>query len=63
MPLLKSSLVVCAFLWLHAGAADELLASQRRNIEVLTPRSGQRGTNVTVVMKGLNVKDAREVLF
>ena len=26
-------------------------------------RSGQRGTNVSVIMQGLNIKDACEVLF
>ena len=62
MSFLKSSLFICAFLLLQTSA-DELLAFQRRNIEVLTPRSGQRGTNVSVIMQGLNIKDAREVLF
>ena len=58
----KQFLTFCAFLCLLAST-NELQAVQRRNIEVLTPRSGQRGTNVTVVMQGLNIKDAREVLF
>ena len=62
MSFLRSSLFICAVFWLQAGA-DELLAFQRRNIEVLTPRSGQRGTSVSVIMQGLNIKDAREVLF
>lgn len=62
MSFLKSSLFICAFLLLQTSA-DELLAFQRRNIEVLTPRSGQRGTNVSVIMQGLNIKDACEVLF
>ena len=38
-------------------------AFQRRNIELLTPRSGQRGTRVSVIMQGLNIRDARQVLF
>ena len=58
----KQFLTFCAFLCLLAST-NELQAVQRRNIEVLTPRSGQRGANVTVVMQGLNIKDAREVLF
>ena len=62
MSLLKPSLILCSILWFQIGAGD-LHASQRRNIEVLTPRSGQQGTQVSVIMQGLNIKDAREVLF
>lgn len=42
---------------------DNLQAVQRRNIEVLTPRSGQRGTTVEVTMEGMHLRDARQVLF
>ena len=62
MSLLKHVLILCSVLWFHIGVAD-LHAFQRRNIEALTPRSGQQGTQVSVIMQGLNIKDAREVLF
>ena len=41
----------------------DVRAVQMRNIEVLTPRSGQRGKKVTVIMQGMSIRDAREVLF
>ena len=44
-------------------AAEDVRAVQMRNIEVLTPRSGQRGTRVAVIMQGVSIRDAREVLF
>ena len=62
MSLLKHVLILCSVLWFDIGVAD-LHAFQRRNIEALTPRSGQQGTQVSVIMQGLNIKDAREVLF
>jgi len=54
------ALVVMVTLLMGTGNGH---ASQKRNIEVLTPRSGQRGTRVVVTMQGLNIRDAREVLF
>jgi len=54
------NLVACAILLVAANGSH---ASQKRNIELLTPRSGQRGTRVAIVMQGLNIRDAREVLF
>ena len=38
-------------------------AIQQRNIEVLTPRSGQRGTTVEVLIEGLDIADPREIVF
>lgn len=38
-------------------------AAQNRNIEVLRPRSGQRGTTVEVVLEGRDISDPKEVLF
>ena len=54
------ALVTLAALCMPSGNCR---ASQKRNIELLTPRSGQRGTKVTIIMQGLNIRDAREVLF
>ena len=55
-------LALAATVILFMGTSDAH-AFQKRNIEVLTPRSGQRGTTVTVIMQGVSIGDAREVLF
>ena len=61
-PCKRYALILGALSTLLVGSND-CYAFQKRNIEVLTPRSGQRGTKVTIVMQGLNIRDAREVLF
>lgn len=38
-------------------------AGQNRNIEVLRPRSGQRGTTVEVILEGRDISRPQEVLF
>lgn len=38
-------------------------AGQNRNIEVLRPRSGQRGTTVEVILEGRDISQPKEVLF
>ena len=43
--------------------SDLCLAAQQRDIELLRPRSGQRGTTVDVILEGRDIRDAREVLF
>ena len=37
-------------------------AGQNRNIEVLRPRSGQRGTTVEVILEGRDISRPQEVL-
>ena len=61
-PCNRYAIILGALATLLVGSSDSC-ASQKRNIEVLTPRSGQRGTKVTIIMQGLNIRDAREVLF
>ena len=38
-------------------------AGQNRNIEVLRPRSGQRGATVEVILEGRDISRPQEVLF
>ena len=61
-PCNRYAIILGALATLLVGSSDSY-ASQKRNIEVLTPRSGQRGTKVAIIMQGLNIRDAREVLF
>ena len=61
-PCNRYAIILGALATLLVGASDSY-ASQKRNIEVLTPRSGQRGAKVAIIMQGLNIRDAREVLF
>lgn len=55
---MRSHLV--AILVLLSGSA---FAGQNRNIEVLRPRSGQRGKTVEVILEGRDISQPKEVLF
>ena len=44
-------------------ATTSTQAGQNRNIEVLRPRSGQRGTTVEVILEGRDISQPQEVLF
>jgi hypothetical protein len=63
MGLGRRHFVALAMVFTLFMAAEDVRAVQMRNIEVLTPRSGQRGTRVAVIMQGVSIRDAREVLF
>ena len=41
----------------------QCFAGQNRNIEVLRPRSGQRGTTVEVILEGRDISRPKEILF
>ncbi|MAR10280.1 MAG: hypothetical protein CL681_09930 [Blastopirellula sp.] len=63
MPVFNRSRFTFCLVTLLLMQVSATYAFQRRNIELLTPRSGQRGTRVSVIMQGLNIRDARQVLF
>ena len=63
MPSPSKTQIPAGILLLLLAGAGVSHGVQRRNIEVLTPRSGQRGTQVSVIMQGISLRDAREVLF
>jgi len=43
--------------------ASPAFAIQQRNIEVLMPRGGQRGTTVDILIQGMDLADPQEFLF
>ncbi|WP_395741581.1 serine protease [Prosthecobacter sp.] len=44
-------------------AAPAILHAMVHHIEAVTPRAGQRGTTVEVILDGAHLKDPREILF
>ena len=38
-------------------------AAQQRDVELLRPRSGQRGTTVEVILEGRDIRNPKEILF
>ena len=58
-PLLLSTI----FFFSSALNVSNSHAIQQRNIEVLTPRSGTRGTTVEVLIEGLDLSKPKQILF
>tara|TARA_Y100000758_G_scaffold287040_1_gene238165 strand:- start:778 stop:3309 length:2532 start_codon:yes stop_codon:yes gene_type:complete len=56
-PLLPALLLCLSCLGGHGFAA------QQRDVELLRPRSGQRGTTVEVILEGRDIRNPKEILF
>jgi len=57
---MRTGLLIAAFI---AVAAPAVAGPMVHHIEFVTPRAGQRGTTVDVILEGAYIKDAREALF
>ena len=58
-----SSTLVSALLVCVSCLGERGFAAQQRDIELLRPRSGQRGTTVEVILEGRDIGNPKEVLF
>ena len=58
-----TSTIVSALLVCVSCLGDRGFAAQQRDIELLRPRSGQRGTTVEVILEGRDIGNPKEVLF
>jgi len=58
-----TSTIVSALLVCVSCLSDRGFAAQQRDIELLRPRSGQRGTTVEVILEGRDIGNPKEVLF
>ena len=61
-PTLTSTLVSALLVWVSC-LGGRGFAAQQRDIELLRPRSGQRGTTVEVILEGRDIRNPKEVLF
>jgi len=56
---MRPALLLTASFWATSAIAGPMV----HHIEFVTPRAGQRGTTVDVILEGTYIKDAREALF
>jgi hypothetical protein len=60
---MRRRLRVALAAWALSSLAPSAFAIQQRQLEIVTPRGGTRGTTVEVLLQGLDLANPREILF